>query len=796
MSQDKKMLPIIPITETVIFPGIKSHIYVNKVIGENIRKQLMHNQPMAIALTVKKYDAFDLLKEEDFYKTGVLVQFLDLKLTKEDTYLVEIETTDRVEVQSIENTIDGIVGDYTVRETVDDLSESEKKELVSEIKSTIRKLENFHGADGFVHIANSLSTLEELMGVAVPIMQLSVELKQQLLSIDSLKERALSFVDDLNDQINSVHMRIEAQRKYNERRSKEYRKMILREQIGNMQSELDNLEGGEGEEKTLDQRIRESDMPEEVKEVAFKELKKLNNQGAMSSETATIQNYIEYLLEMPWTSKPTDIDIKKAREILDSDHYGIEDVKKRIIEHLAVMKLKDDKQGSILLLVGPPGTGKTSLGRSIAKALERDYVRVSLGGVDDESEIRGHRRTYVGAMAGRIIKGINTAGSKNPVFILDEIDKLGRSYQGDPSAALLEVLDPEQNGTFQDHYLDVPYDLSEVFFIATANDLSTIPAPLLDRTEVIELSSYTNTEKFHIAKEHLVKKTKDENGISDEQLTITDDAIRKVIDDYTAESGVRGLTKQLSKISRVAAQKIVTGEMENVEVTEENITDFLGKKTRRHEQVAESNLPGVVTGMAWTAVGGEILFTEASFMPGSGKTMTTGQLGDVMTESANIAMSLIRSRLEKEQTGFDFAKHDLHIHVPAGATPKDGPSAGVTLTTAIASLILGIPVDSKLAMTGEISLSGKVLPVGGIKEKVIAAHRSGIKTILLPKDNEIDIEDIPEEVRNELEFKLMETIDDVFEAALGVQVPKVEKKFDLFLNTQPHQRVEMPSMIL
>ena len=555
------------------------------------------------------------------------------------------------------------------------------------------------------------------------------------------------------------------------------------------------MDSEEEEEADYRKRIEESDMPEKVRKVAMKELKKLEAAAQGSAEVNVIQNYLDLLLELPWHSEIKEIDIDKARNVLDSHHYGIDDVKKRIIEHLAVMKLKEDKQGSILLLAGPPGTGKTSLGKSIAEALDREYVRVSLGGVRDESEIRGHRRTYVGALPGRIIKGINDAGTMNPVFILDEIDKLGISNQGDPSAALLEVLDPEQNNTFADHYLEVPYDLSDVFFIATANDLSTIPAPLLDRAEIIELSSYTNREKLHISKDHLIPKVLDDHGLSASQLTISDEALLQIIEDYTAEAGVRGLTKQLAKIARVATERIVSGKCEELAVTKDNLREILGNKTRRHEKAGENNKPGVVTGMAWTAVGGEILFTEATIMPGNGKLTLTGQLGDVMKESATIAMSLIRSRLGGESNGFNYFSYDTHIHVPSGATPKDGPSAGVTLTTALASLVLGKPVDSKLSMTGEITLSGQVLPVGGIKEKVIAAHRSGIEKVLLPKENQKDIEDIPEEVRNELTFVFVDTIEDVLKEALGVDLPECDLKFDVLLN-KPEDKDHTPSMIL
>jgi ATP-dependent Lon protease len=437
------------------------------------------------------------------------------------------------------------------------------------------------------------------------------------------------------------------------------------------------------------------------------------------------------------------------------------------------MKLKQEKQGSILLLSGPPGTGKTSLGKSIADALGRKYVRISLGGVRDEAEIRGHRRTYVGALPGRIIQGIKRAGTKNPVFILDEIDKLAVSYAGDPASALLEVLDPEQNSTFSDHYLEVPYDLSDVLFIATANTLATIPAPLLDRMEHIEISGYTKNEKFAIAKDHLLPKTLEEHGLDADKLRIEDEALKVIIEKYTREAGVRWLKKQLASIARFVSEKIVSGNADlPYLVKADMLTMILGKEVIRQEAVRKEHVPGVVTGLAWTPVGGDILFIECTFMPGTGKLTLTGQLGDVMKESAKISLSLIRSRLAYTANSFDFIARDVHIHVPSGATPKDGPSAGITLFTALTSLITGKPVDPKTAMTGEITLSGAVLPVGGIKEKILAAHRAGIKKVLLPKENERDLEDVPEDVRNELTFTTVETVEEVLKAALDIDLPR------------------------
>ncbi len=784
--------PVIPITETVIFPGIKNRIFVNDVIGKNIKKYIGESNTLAVGVSTKQYSEYNTLTDDSFYRIGVLLRFDKIE-EADNGYIIDIYTLRRVNIINVTNNLDGLQAEYLEQPDWPDLSEDDNREMTEYIKHLLREIgQNFKGADYFLKILDELHSVQETIGYLVPMMGMSMEEKQNLLEINSQKRRALKFIDYLIREKDSVHLQLEISKKYSREKDKNYRDAMLREQLKNIEAELGEDESDEDDYRN---RIDASDMPDNVRKVALKELKKLEAAPPGSAEINVIMNYLDLLLEMPWHCDIHDIDIGNARKVLDANHYGIDDVKKRVIEHLAVMELKKERQGSILLLVGPPGTGKTSLGRSIAEALDRKYIRASLGGVRDESEIRGHRRTYIGALPGRIIKGIKDAGTMNPVFVLDEIDKLGISNQGDPSAALLEVLDPEQNASFSDHYLEVPYDLSNVFFIATANDASTIPGPLLDRAEIIELSSYTNNEKMHIGEEHLMPKVLEEHGLTSEQLSIDHEAMAKIIEDYTAEAGVRGLTKELAKIARATTEKIVSETASSVHVKPEDLEALLGHKKRHHEKAGEHNGPGVVTGMAWTTVGGEILFTEATFMPGSGQLIMTGQLGDVMKESATIAMSLIRSRLGKQTVGFNYQSYDTHIHVPAGATPKDGPSAGVTITTALASLILGKPVDSKLSMTGEITLSGQVLPVGGIKEKVMAAQRSGIQKIILPAENEQDLEDIPQEVTDQLSFCFVKNIDDVLKEALGIELPKYDIRFDVALNKK-REESDLTSVIL
>jgi ATP-dependent Lon protease len=691
-----------------------------------------------------------------------------------DFYQIMVDIIERVEIEEITPEGSSFNATYRLIPDIVDLDKQDQEEILEHIKDLVSEISrNFKGSKNYVEQVIQLNDITKVIGYVYPYMRLSVYEQQELLEIRSLKEKSLKFLDILIDQKESIKFQMEMAAKFNEEMNKNHRANMLKEQLKAIQEELNDTEGTGGK-KDYRELIEEAEMPDEVKEVALEEVLKLERQGPHSSEENVIRNYLDLLTTLPWgKSKIKDIDIGAARKLLDDEHYGLEKVKDRIIQHLTVMKLKQNKQGSILLLVGPPGTGKTSLGKSIAEVLGREYVRISLGGVKDEAEIRGHRRTYLGALPGRIIQGMKRAGEKNPVFILDEVDKLMAAYNGDPASALLEVLDPEQNDSFSDHYLDVPYDLSDVFFIATANSLRDIPGPLRDRMEIIEIGSYTSHEKFHIAKDHLISIVLEEHGLDETQLQIDDEALKTIIEKYTREAGVRGIKRQLSAVARVVSEKIVVGKVEIPYIVKDDMLyDILGHELTQYDLASKNNPPGVVTGLAWTPVGGDILFIEGAFMPGSGKLTLTGQLGDVMKESAKISQSLIRSRLAFNLKSVEFDKKDLHIHVPSGAIPKDGPSAGAALLTTIASLVTGHEVDPKLAMTGEISLRGAVLPVGGIKEKVIAAHRAGIERIILPRENLKDLDDVPKDVKDEIEFIPADTVEDVIKETIGIELPK------------------------
>jgi ATP-dependent Lon protease len=765
---------VIPLFEIVVYPDSRTKIGVDEVTGRLLLAAKEKDGDIhAVGITVKSGTRPMELTPESLYRIGNLFRIPHIE-EADDGYIVFAEVVHRVKVISL-NEHDGrffaATEPYPDQQDIDD---DLRGRILTDIKLTIHETSSrFTGSEQFTRPIDQMDSIDQVMGFVMPFLPVSVAEKQSLLEIPSVRQRSITFLELLIRIRDTISIRMEMAKRVSDRVNRSSREAMLREQMKEIREEL-----GEGDDESGEsgyrERIENANLPDEVRKKALAEAKKLADGGSHNHEAPIIRNYLDLLLEIPWeTEEKKDIDIAEARRVLDRHHNGLEKVKERIIQHLAVMKLKKEKQGSILLFTGPPGTGKTSLGKSIAEALGRKYIRVSLGGVRDEAEIRGHRRTYIGALPGRIIQGIRKAGSKNPVFILDEIDKLSLSYAGDPASALLEVLDPEQNCTFSDHYLELPYDLSDVLFIATANSLATIPAPLLDRLEVIEISGYTKYEKFAIAKEHLVPEVMNEHGLDAATIRFDDEAIRIIIDRYTREAGVRWLKKQLAKAARFVSEKIVSGTVTlPFVVTADTLAEVLGRELIRQESARKEPVPGVVTGLAWTPVGGEILFIEGTFMPGTGKLTLTGQLGDVMKESATISLSLIRSRLAGLQNGFDFMTSDLHIHVPSGATPKDGPSAGVTIFSAIASLITGRTAGPDLAMTGEITLSGAVLPVGGIKEKVLAAHRAGIHRVILPRENLRDLDEVPGDVRDELSFIPVDTVDDVLREALKLDLPR------------------------
>lgn len=765
-------LAVVVIPDVPLLPDTNVNLKVGKEAGSEIYNRVKDDDSYGIALALKEMNPVGFYEESDFYRVGTIIHIQDVEEVK-DFYQIKAQILERVEVKEFIPDGDNYRATYTFMPDITDLKEEDQDEMLMNIQNLVGEIsENFKGSDAYLKQIHQLNDLTQVMAYVFPYMRLSIPEKQELLETRSLRERSLKFLDALIDQKESIQFQMEMGARLNEEMNKKHRETMLKEQLKAIQDELSDSEGPYGKNyRTL---IEDAQMPDEVREVALEEVNKLERGGSNNSEENIIRNYLDLLTSLPWgSSEIRDIDIEAARKLLDQQHYGLDKVKDRIIQHLTVMKLKHNKQGSILLLAGPPGTGKTSLGKSIAEALGREYVRISLGGVRDESEIRGHRRTYLGALPGRIINGMKRAGTRNPVFILDEVDKLMASVNGDPESALLEVLDPEQNNTFSDHYLDVPYDLSDVFFIATANSIRDISAPLRDRMEIIEIGSYTSHEKFRIGKDHLIAEVLEDNGLDETQLQIEDEALKAIIENYTREAGVRGLKRQLAKVARVASEKIVLEKVELPYVVKADMLyDLLGHELIQVNQVGKNNPPGVVTGLAWTPVGGDILFIEGAFMPGTGKLMLTGQLGDVMKESAKISQSLIRSRMAFSLKNMEFDKKDLHIHVPSGAIPKDGPSAGVTLLTTIASLVTGRAVDSELAMTGEISLRGAVLPVGGMKEKVLAAHRAGIKRVILPKENAKDLDEVPDDVKSELEFITVETVEDVIKETIGIELPK------------------------
>ncbi|MCX6111154.1 MAG: endopeptidase La [Proteobacteria bacterium] len=767
---ENRSIPVLATRNVVIFPGTTLPLNVGRAKSLAAIDTAQLGDGLIVAITQRSDDNADP-SEGELYKIGTLCKIEKQRGSAEHGYQILVRGVRRVRITAHQSDKPYLA--VTV-EALDDVRDGDEKTivaLVTNIKSMAKDILGLIPGDTrqVAELIAGLDDAQLLTNLCAEYLEVPLATKQELLEMTSLKQRSLKLLELMQMQKEALQLQSEIREKLATKMGKHQREAILREQMRTIKEELGDDDGKASDDYA--DKVKASPMPESVKKTALDEAKRLADLGNSSPETHVIRNYLDLLLAMPWDTSTTDnLDLVQARQSLDTDHYGLEKIKKRIIQHLAVLKLKQDRKGSILLFVGPPGVGKTSLGQSIAKALGRKFARVSLGGVRDDAEIRGHRRTYVGAMPGRIVQALKRTGVNNPVFMLDEIDKLGRGYGGDPAAALLEVLDPEQNSAFGDHYLDVPFDLSKVFFIATANNLESIPGPLLDRMEVIDLSGYTTAEKLHIAKNHLIPKQLTEHGMKPEQLRLADDALMRLITHHTREAGVRDLERKLSEVMRYMTEKVIDADGLPLTVELSDLEEAVGPERYVHE-VAERVVPaGVVTGLAWTPVGGEILFIEASLMPGSGKLTLTGQLGDVMKESAQIALSLVRSNLPSYVPGFDYDKKDIHIHVPAGAIPKDGPSAGVAMLTTLASLFTGRRVSPVLAMTGEITLRGSVMPVGGIKEKVMAAHRAGIERIILPKRNQKDLRDVPDEVKDKLKFEFAETAEEVLKFALDLDV--------------------------
>lgn len=778
---NEQFLPTLVLKNTVLFPDVALPVLVSKPVGLNALHRTIDNdkERRFVALTLKEGAEIDNLKSSDFYTVGTLCIVERIEKNEKGESIAYVRSVERFQATSIQFESAGNfwASQGEIVPDVIDLDGPTEKALLSSLKEISKEILNsINATETFKRTLNEFKDAGLFTNVVAQHLPLIISKKQEILELASVKNRALKVLELLVEQREMIKVNNEMGLKISEKTSKAYRESILREQLRAIKEELG--EGSSettesGEKKTLKERITDANLPKDIEKVTMDQANRYESMGQQNAESHVIKNYLELILALPWSTESTsDLDLDFAQKVLDEEHFGLEKIKKHIVQHLAVMKLSPNKKGSILLFVGPPGVGKTSLGQSIAKSLGRKFVRASLGGVRDDSDVRGHRRTYVGAMPGRIIEGIKRAKENNPVFMLDEIDKLGRGYGGDPAAALLEVLDPEQNSTFTDQYLDLPFDLSKVFFVATANSLDTIPGPLLDRMEIIQLSGYTSDEKLHIAKNHLLPKQLKEHGLTSEKVEINDTILKSVIGDYTREAGVRDLQRKIAKLLRSVSEKVVkNSEHERVIVDENIVEDVLGIEKNTYELAQATATPGVVTGLAWTPVGGDILFIESAMMPGSGKIQLTGKLGEVMSESAHIGLSLVRSKLSKLVPGFDFSKTDFHVHVPSGSIPKDGPSAGITIFTALCSLVLGKVVDPKLAMTGEITLRGAVMPVGGVKEKLIAAHRAGIKRIIMSKRNEKDLKEVPAIVKEEMEFHFVENINELMMAVFGKMSP-------------------------
>jgi ATP-dependent Lon protease len=784
-------LPVLPIRNAVLFPGAVAPFDVGREKSVALVEDVDNLSAPVIAIFAQRDPSTDDPAKEDLHQVGCAARVLKALKHSSGNYSLILQGLTRIRLDEMTQStpyLKARIGRLDEQSTADDEAEALSMSLRDIAKQVIQLMPELPREAG--SLIDSIQAPGALADLVAANLDAPVDEKAGLLETIDVKDRIRKVLKLLTRQLEILKMRERINSQIKEEMGKNQREYVLRQQLKAIKEELGEDDGDQGDLDGLEERIAKANLPQEAEQVAKKQLKRLRNIQVGSAEYTVVRTYLDWILDLPWHAQtPDNMDIGSVRRVLDEDHYGLEKVKKRILEYLAVRKLKKDKKGPILCLIGPPGVGKTSLGKSIARALGRKFVRISLGGVHDEAAIRGHRRTYVGALPGQIIQGMKKAGTINPVFMMDEVDKIGHDFRGDPAAALLEVLDPEQNNTFADHYLEIPYDLSNVMFVATANIADPIPAPLRDRMEILEIPGYTRREKLAIARQHLIPKQLEEHGINlvtpvavpapASQLEITDKSVDIVIDHYTREAGVRTLERQIASIIRGVAVKIAEGDTTPRKVDdEEQVREFLGPQKYTSEVAERTEEAGVATGLAWTSVGGEILFIEATRMYGSGKLQLTGQLGDVMKESAQASLSYVRTNAERYGIAKDFLeKSDIHIHIPAGAMPKDGPSAGVTMFTALVSMLTGIRVRHDVAMTGEITLRGRVLPIGGLKEKVLAAHRAGIKRVLVPERNKADLDEVPAEVKNDLEFVFVSKMDQVLEAALEeVPKPKPEEK--------------------
>ena len=767
---------VIPIYNTIILPDVQYNLEPDSLTDRE--KSALKVEDTVILLPLKEEKTREELRAEDFYPIGLTGVIKGIRNADGDL-IMAVRTELKVKVVNLVANREVLNAEYEIIYDEADIDEREQRAVFNMVLENLAQISSyFQWGSWAMRFSEKLDNVNEVISIVGPYTDLTVEEKYAMLETDSLMERYHLISEAMLKYKDLVELQVDINKKIQDKQGDNYRESMIRRQIDLLNDELAEYNQDElSDVKRLEGKIEEAGFPEEVKDEIDRVFNKFRQMGSDDHEYGSTLEYLEFVTALSWKSEEEqEIDIKRAKEILNKSHHGLKKPKERVTEQIAVMALKKQNAGSIILFTGAPGTGKTSMGKAIAEALGRKYIRISLGGIKDEAEIRGHRRTYVGAMPGRIMESIKRSGVNNPVIVLDEIDKLGYgSFNGDPESALLEVLDPEQNVTFTDHYMNVPYDLSKVLFICTANSIDEMSEPLLDRMEIIELSGYTAEEKFHIAKEHLMSKSLEETGLLRKNIGISDSVLKSIIANYTMEAGVRGLKKQIDKLMRQAAVKILEKEVEKVVIKKEDLPKLLGNKKALHDKVLKHNIPGVVTGLAWTQAGGEILFIETTAFAGTGQIVITGQLGDVMKESATIAVNLVKSLLFDKK--IDFRDKDIHIHVPSGSVPKDGPSAGITMFTAIISLVLGIKVDSLLAMTGEISLRGQVLPIGGLPEKLMAAERAGIKKVLIPLSNKEDLIDVPESTKKSLEIVLVDTVTDVAKEALGLSFYPNNKGF-------------------